>query len=73
MAEDSGERLIFLRGQEVLGRDRMACVHQGPSGFLAGTAIPTGRAGAHLFSMACKNSSKVRKGVPSPQMPRRLM
>lgn len=28
---------------------------------------------AHLFSMACKNSSKVRKGVPSPQMPRRLM
>lgn len=67
MAEDLGERLIVLRGQEVLGRDRMA------SGFLAGTVIPTGRAGAHLFSMACKNSSKVRKGVPSPQMPRRLM
>lgn len=32
----------------------------------------TGR-GIHLFSMACRNSSKVRKGVPSPQMPKRLM
>lgn len=29
--------------------------------------------GTHLFSMACRKSSKVRKGVPSPQMPRRLM
>lgn len=45
----------------------------GPFGDLARTTIPTSRDGAHLFSMACRNSSKVRKGVPSPQMPRRLM
>lgn len=66
-ADERGEELIFLSGQDVLGETGSLETWQG------GTAVPTSRARAHLFSMACRNSSKVRKGVPSPQMPRRLM
>lgn len=72
-AEKSETALVWARmwGRRA-GRQALVCAEQCPLRVPRQPPSWAGK-GTHLFSMACRNSSKVRKGVPSPQMPRRLM